>query len=202
MSKNLNKALKSFVTSWSSSVTSRLRACRIYADAVNTKDLDAKYQFRALPAFKNWSPKQWRLIELIGSGVVSPCYLDYKHPGIPISLANNNVGIEQQEFIFENGLQLADMAGNVKRVALKNLQDHHVCQAFKPDGTPRTVEEQIAWLKAHEHDNIVVFDNGVIRIRHACHITPEQLFSILTGDCAPLGAEALMAAAAKLAGRR
>ena len=193
MAKSINASLRAFVASWGSSVTSRLRAAKIYADAANSQNTDAKAKFWALPEFKNWTQQQWRLLYCIGSGILSPKYLDVHNLAVPLSLVSNNVRIEMQDHIVTNGLKLARINGTIRELPYKLVQQKHISQCFKDNGEERTVEEQVQWLKDHEKQNVEVLANGNVRIRHACVLTPTDLFNILSDEHSPLGPEALMA---------
>lgn len=191
--KSINASLRAFVASWGSSVTSRLRAAKIYADAANSKNTDAKAKFWALQEFANWTPQQWALLYWIGSGVLSSKYLDVHNLAVPLALVHRNVRLEMQEHIVNHGLQLARINGTIRELPYKLIQQKHITQVFKENGEERTIEEQVQWLKDHEKQNIEVLANGNVRIRHACVMTPTDLFNILSSEYQPLGPEALMA---------
>lgn len=221
MAKSINASLRAFVASWGSSVTSRLRAAKIYADAANSQNTDAKAKFWALPEFQNWTQQQWRLLYCIGSGILSPKYLDVHNLAVPLTLVNHNVRLEMQDHIVTNGLRLARINGTIRELPYKLIQQKHISQCFKDNGEERTVEEQVQWLKDHEKQNAEVLANGNIRIRHACVFTldalldllrsainilgstavkaimaiipPTELFNFLSSEDSPLGPEALMA---------
>ena len=155
-SKSINASLRAFVASWGSSVTSRLRAAKIYADAANSKNTDAKAKFWALPEFANWTQQQWALLYWIGSGVLSPDYLDVHNLAVPLALVHHNVRLEMQEVIVTQGLKLARINGTVRDLPYKLIQQKHIYQVFKDNGEERTVEEQVQWLKDHEKQNVEV----------------------------------------------
>ena len=143
MAKSINASLRAFVASWGSSETSRLRAAKIYADAANSKDTDAKAKFWALPEFKNWTMQQWRLLYCIGSGLLSPKYLDVHNLAVPLAMVYRNVRIEMQEYIITDGLKLARSNGTIRTLPYKLIQQKHISQVFKDNGEERTIEATV-----------------------------------------------------------
>ena len=210
MAKTLKSYIRSFIACWTSSVASRLRGAKVYADAVNSSDLNAKYEFQSLEGFEKWTPQMWNLLYQIGSGILSPRFLEVKAPSIPLCLGRHSVPISRQEQILGNpesedeaeklgGLDVARINGTTRRVAYKALKVCQINQVFKNDGTERTVAEQVAWLREHNRPNAAVLEDGTIRVYHNCTIRPEQLYQILTHQPFPLSSSALMAAATVVA---
>ena len=199
--RTIKKSLQAFVSSWGHSITSRLRAARIYADAANAGNTEAKAQFWALDGFKHWTAQQWSLLYWIGSGVLSPKFIDSKDLSVPLAFAYKNVRMEMQNMIFDHGLKIANINGTLREIEFKKIHQQHISQAFKDNGEERTIEEQVQWLKDKERKNVEVLENGNIRIRHACILTPTDLFELLCSNPPPLGVEALIAAANRQARR-
>ena len=201
MAKTINSALRAFTAAWGSSVTSRLRAAKIYADAANTKDTDAKSKFWQLDGFKHWTEQQWSLLYWIGSGVLSGKFIDAKNLSVPLAFAYRGLSIELQESILENGLRLARVDGTVYTMPFKFVRHNHISQVFDEEGNERSIEEQVQWIRNRERSNYDVLANGNVRFRHACVLTPTDMFNILSSEHAPLGVEALMAVITRLSRR-
>lgn len=193
--RTIKKSLRAFVASWGSSVASRLRAARIYADAANEGNTEAKAQFWALKGFEQWADQQWSLLYWIGSGVILPELINVKNISVALQFAYRHVRLEMQRQIFEHGLRIANISGVIRVIEFKKIHEQHITQVFKEDGTERTIAEQIAWLKSKQRENIEVLSNGNIRVRHACIILLSKLYEFLCSERCPLGAAALMAAA-------
>ena len=213
----IKTSLNAFVSAWGSSVASRLRAAKIYADAAKKGSTETKAQFWALKGFEHWTDQQWDFLYWLGSGRISAKLIDAKNLAVPITMAFRNVRIAMQESILENGLKAARINGTVRTIQYRYIQQKHIRQVFKENGEERTIDEQVAWLRQHEHDNIELLGDGKCRIRHGCilvsedfvnilsdeksPLTPEDFFKILISENAPLGPDALIAAATELARR-
>lgn len=196
MAKTIKSALRSFVASWGSSVTSRLRAARIYADAANHGDSNAKAQFWRLDGFQNWTPQQWRLLYWIGCGTLSAKFIDVKEPSVPLTMQQHKIPLIMQEHIFNCGLSLACADGSVAVLSYRSIQQHHIEQVFDENGNERTVEEQIAIIRSREKNNLEFLDPGKLRVRHACVLDSTDIYEALKHKPALLGPEALLALAA------
>jgi hypothetical protein len=198
----IKTSLNAFVSAWGASVTSRLRAAKIYADAANKGNTDAKAQFWALKGFENWTAQQWSLLYAIGSGILSPLFIDAKDLSVPLAMVHKNVRIEMQVQIFKHGLMAAKLDGSVHTIPYKLVHQKHISQVFKDNGEERTVDEQVQWLLENQKENIEPLTNGCWRVRHGCILTPDDIYRIIAHeDNAPLGAEALIAVATQQARR-
>jgi len=195
MEHKLDYYLTHFVNTWGKSLDQRLKASRYYAEAINTDNAFARYSFENLPDFKEWTKKQWRLVYLVGSGVIIPEYLDVHNPGIGIVMARYKVSQVDQADILGNGLHMATITGGQKVVQIKNMEEHHIAQVFIADGSKRSHADQVKWLKDLVRPNLEVLDNHCVRVAHACHISPAELSKLLTTKPFPLSADALMALA-------
>jgi hypothetical protein len=193
--RTIKKSLRAFVASWGSSVASRLRAAKIYADAANAGTTETKAQFWALKGFEQWTGQQWSLLYFIGSGVILPEFIDARNISVALQFNYKHIRYEMQQQIFKHGLKIANINGTLRTIEFKRLHEKHINQVFKEDGTERTISEQVEWIKSQQRDNIEALSNGSTRIRHACIITPEKLYEFLCSEKCPLGAAALMAAA-------
>ena len=204
MKKTINQYLKSFTAAWGASVTARIKAAKLYAEAANTKQNGVKAQFWMLPGFENWSEAKWSLLYHIGNGDVSPVFIDVDDPSVPISMHTHNLTIQLQEDIFNNGMTVATLTGRTKHLNYNKLQQHHIDLKYKnkkelpEDATfyvERTHQEQLDWLASRERSNVYVRQDGDIQVSHGCRITKQQLISLLSGgpsgnDPIPLGIEA------------
>ena len=185
-----------FVNLWAKANAFRVKAARVYAEACNKKTLDAKYAFRALEGFQDWTEEQWKRIYLIGSGVILSEYIDAPDPAITRVMAKYKVSFDDQLEIFTNGLEIATLAGNTTVIRLEKLQEHHIAQAFiEATGEHRSIEDQVQFMRERVRENLEVLENHSISVRHACHISPEQVYNLLTQETCVLDSAALMAAA-------
>lgn len=191
-----------FVSLWAKANAFRVKAARIYAEACNRKTLDAAHAFEALPGFHDWTPEQWKRIYLIGSGTILSEYIDAPNPAIARVMAKHKVSFDDQLEIFTNGLEIATLTGHTTTIRLEKLQEHHIAQVFiQATGEHRSIEDQVQFMRERVRPNLEVLESHSIRVKHACHISPEQLTELLTTEPYPLDAAALMAIAQIIAHR-
>ena len=177
----------------------RVKAAKFYAEACNRNDLQARHAFELIDEFKDWTPKQWRLLYLIGSGVILSEYLDCHNPGIAICMARFGVKFEDQLDIFENGLCMYTITGRTKVVSVERMKECHIAQVFISGGDKRDAEGQMQWLREHVRKSPEVLPGGIIRVGHACHINQEQLVGLLLDpENPPLAPQVLMSCAQTL----
>ena len=183
-----------FISLWAKANAFRVKAARIYAEACNRKTLDAAHAFEALPGFQDWTPEQWKRIYLIGSGTILSEYIDAPNPAIARVMAKHKVSFDDQLEIFTNG--------HTTTIRLEKLQEHHIAQVFiQATGEHRSIEDQVQFMRERVRPNLEVLESHNIRVKHACHISPEQLTELLTTEPYPLDAAALMAIAQIIAHR-
>lgn len=191
-----------FISLWAKANAFRVKAARIYAEACNRKTLDAAHAFEALPGFQDWTPEQWKRIYLIGSGTILSEYIDAPNPAIARVMAKHKVSFDDQLEIFTNGLEIATLTGHTTTIRLEKLQEHHIAQVFiQATGEHRSIEDQVQFMRERVRPNLEVLESHSIRVKHACHISPEQLTELLTTEPYPLDAAALMAIAQIIAHR-
>ena len=191
-----------FVSLWSKANAFRVKAARFYAEACNRKTLDAAHAFEALSGFQDWTPEQWKRIYLIGSGTILSEYIDAPNPAIARVMAKHKVSFDDQLEIFTNGLEIATLTGHTTTIRLEKLQEHHIAQVFiQATGEHRSIEDQVQFMRERVRPNLEVLESHSIRVKHACHISPEQLTELLTTEPYPLDAAALMAIAQIIAHR-
>ena len=177
--KSLQEQTNSFSTMWMESAEKRLAACKVYAETVNKLGTEAKHAFQLLPRFKNWTLRQWRFIYLIGSGAIDPVWMDHKTVSVPLAFAARSVNVSAQRSISRTGLELYNLRGEAYTVLPVALEVRHIVQAYKEDGTRRTIKEQIEWLKSKELKNLEIIGKGVLRVRHGCYIDKEELLGVI-----------------------
>lgn len=177
--KTINAVIKRFTVAWRTSIESRYKAARIYAEAANTWDTAARKAFWELDEFKNWTPTQWRLLYKIGSDAVAKCFLDYSRPTIPLALERRGVSVEDQERMYAKGIPVADITGKVKVIKLRYVQEKHIYQVWDEYGRKRSIMQQLKYLQDHQQSNFDVLPDGTIHVHHRCYITPATMLKLL-----------------------
>lgn len=172
--------VRHFATLWGKSLQQRATACKFYADAVNSGNLLAQVAFQAIDGFTNLRPKQWRLMRLVGSGVIIPEYLDAHDAAVPNCMARCKVSHEDQKDIWNNGLAVGTLSGRTVVKTMDTLQAHHIAQVYiQSTGNKRSVQAQVKWLEEHVRPNLEVLDHSVLRVGHACFISKDELANLL-----------------------
>lgn len=126
LSKEVIKAMTKFGTLWQKSVDLRIQAAKLYFKAAN-EDIQVKFAFQQMPQFAHWSPAQWRVVFYVGAGSISTKYLDVHPYTISLAMLERNICIEDQEKIFDEGLQVY-VGSSMRRVSIKNLTAPHIEQ--------------------------------------------------------------------------
>ena len=194
--------LNHFTANWGKSLKQRKKAATYYAEACTVHNFMAQFAFESLPEFKDWRKSQWWRVFYVGSGVLLPEFLDAPDAMVANLLAWHSVSLDDQQAILDDGLELATLNGNTQVIPLKNLEPAHIARAFiKADGSHRPNEEQVQWLHEHIRPNLVVLQNGGIRVTHACIILPNVLKGLLRGEDHPLSSNDLYEIADELRAR-
>lgn len=175
-----------FEGKWDKSLDRRVEACDAYAYAVNTYGIEVKAHFKDLYQTQNFKDHQWGVILGVGNEKIAPEWLDYRNTSVPLSLARNNIDLDTQYEIYEQGLDIYTLNGNIKHINASSLRVCHITQAYHEDGTPRSMEEQIRWLQDKERPNINVEEDGRIHVRSRCYITKAMLIGLLKSNPPPL----------------
>lgn len=143
------KDMERFGKLWQQSLDLRVKAAKLYFKAAN-EDLNVKYAFQRMPQFAHWSPAQWRVVFYVGAGSISTKYLDVHPYTISLSMLDRNVCLEDQDKIFEEGLQVV-VGNSLKTIPVKNLTAPYINQAFDKDGSYRNEEAQKAYINETRH---------------------------------------------------
>lgn len=138
------KMMRRFVNIWGQSLELRIRAAKLYFKVAN-ENLTAKFAFHRMPEFAHWSPAQWRVVFFVGAGSISTKYLDVHPYTISLALLERNVCIEDQDKIFDEGLQVV-VGNSLTTISVKNLTAPQIKQAFDKDGSYRDEDEQKAYI--------------------------------------------------------
>lgn len=181
--KSLLEKTNEFSNMWMESVESRIQAAKVYANTVNTLGTEAKHAFQLLPRFKNWTQRQWRFVYLVGSGVIDPVWLDFKTIAVPLALADRKVNLSAQRSINRTGVEIYNVQGELYIVQPMKLEVRHIIQAYNEDGTPRSMKDQLKWLKSKEVENLEWVSKGTLRVRHGCYIEKAELLKLI---CDPM----------------
>lgn len=181
------KDMERFGKFWQQSLDLRVKAAKLYFKAAN-EDLNVKYAFQRMPQFAHWSPAQWRVVFYVGAGSISTKYLDVHPYTISLSMLDRNVCLEDQDKIFEEGLQVV-VGNSLKTIPVKNLTAPFINQAFDKDGTYRTEEQQKEYIKQNKADKgkkefgkLEQVANGKWKARTSCVIDKELVRALLLGD--------------------
>jgi hypothetical protein len=138
------KMMRKFVNIWGQSLDLRIRAAKLYFKVAN-ENLSAKFAFHRMPEFSHWSPAQWRVVFFVGAGSISTKYLDIHPYTISLALLERNVSIEDQDKIFEEGLQVV-VGNSLSTISVKNLTAPQIKQAFDKDGSYRDEDAQKVYI--------------------------------------------------------
>jgi hypothetical protein len=189
--KSIDSAAKRFTIKWNDSIETRYKAACIYAEACNELSYEASSAFKSLKCFANWKHSQWRLLYYIGSGAIPKCYLDFHCVSVPLALRLRGVSYEEQEEIYNKGLNLADISGKVRNVKMRDIQVKHILQVWDTNGQKRSILQQLKWLQDRQKANFDVLPDGTVRVNHRCYITPATMVQLLSTRPYPVKKAAL-----------
>lgn len=181
------KDMERFSKLWQQSIDLRVKAAQLYFKAAN-EDLNVKYAFQRLPQFSHWSPAQWRVVFYVGAGSISTKYLDVHPYTISLAMLEQNVSVEDQDKVFQEGLQVV-VGNSMKTIAIKNLNAVHIKQAFDKDGTYRDEDEQKEYmaqrkeaLDKKELGKLEHVSRGKWKARTTCIIDKDLVRALLLGE--------------------
>lgn len=181
------KDMERFSKLWQQSLDLRVKAAKLYFKAAN-EDLNVKYAFQRLPQFSHWSPAQWRVVFYVGAGSISTKYLDVHPYTISLSMLDRNVCLEDQDKIFEEGLQVV-VGNSLKTIPVKNLTAPFINQAFDKDGAYRNEEQQKEYmaqrkeaLDKKELGKLERVSSGKWKARTSCILDKDLVRALLLGE--------------------
>lgn len=181
------KNMERFGKLWQQSLDLRIKAAQLYFKSAN-EDLNVKYAFQRLPQFSHWSPAQWRVVFFVGAGSISTKYLDVHPYTISLAMLDQNVSVEDQDKIFQEGLQVV-VGDSLKTIAVKNLTAPHIKQAFDKDGTYRDEDEQKEYMAQRKEDldkkelgKLERCGSGKWKARTSCILDKDLVKALLLGE--------------------
>lgn len=181
------KNMERFGKLWQQSLDLRIKAAQLYFKSAN-EDLNVKYAFQRLPQFSHWSPAQWRVVFFVGAGSISTKYLDVHPYTISLAMLDQNVSVEDQDKIFQEGLQVV-VGDSLKTIAVKNLTAPQIKQAFDKDGTYRDEDEQKEYMAQRKEDldkkelgKLERVSSGKWKARTSCILDKDLVKALLLGE--------------------
>ena len=161
-----------FVKNYTSALASMEVCATLYVRAVRNAMKHGEEEKAARQSFQDTvmasgkftiTPAGWRLLWGVGTGTISPLYLGASYQSHGLTLEALHVPVSVQEDVFKFGIILYDESGHATRRGIGSVQIRHFWQVFHTDGTYRTKEQQIAWIKAHKKERYVKLTREMVR---------------------------------------